>query len=382
MTDTILIVGAGPVGLTMALELARYKVPVRIIDRMTERADTSRAVGIWPRTLELLDRAGGSDDFIADGNKVTIANIIAGSKQLARLSFGGIDSPYPFVLMLPQNKTEALLDRRLAACGIRCELGVELEGVTQDSDGVTASIRHPDGRVGTERFDWLVACDGAHSPVRHSLGLSFEGDTIDTDWGLGDFHLSGAPFGMDELATYWHRDGPIVVFPLAPGRYRLIASLGPSKGGTPVPPTPEGFQALVDSRGPAGIKLSDPIPGSPAFRINERQVPTYRSGRVFLAGDAAHVHSPAGAQGMNTGMQDAFNLAWKLALTAVSYPLAEVSRELQPERHAVGAEVIATAGRLTKLALLSNPLAVEIRNSASATSCSGCRRSATPSKPR
>lgn len=362
MTDAVLIVGAGPVGLTMAVELARYKVPVRIIDRMQERASTSRAVAIWPRTLELLDRSGSSADFIARGNKVTSANIFAGSKLLVQMSIEDVDSPYPFVLMLAQNETEALLEKRLATHGVRCELGAELKTFVQDDDGVTATIAGPDGRIETERFDWLVACDGSHSPVRHGVGLSFEGDTIDTDWGLGDFRISGFPFAVNELVTYWHNEGPLVFFPMEPDRYRLIAALGPSSGKLPRQPSPDEFQAIVDQRAPVGIKLGEPIWTS-AFRINERQVPTYRSGRIFLAGDAANVHSPAGGQGMNTGMQDAFNLAWKLALVVRGLSTSSTLLDsFSPERHAVGAEVISASGRLTKLALLNNPIAQDIRN--------------------
>jgi 2-polyprenyl-6-methoxyphenol hydroxylase-like FAD-dependent oxidoreductase len=362
MTDTVLVAGAGPVGLTMALELARYGVPVRLIDKATTRAGTSRAIAIWPRTLELLDRAGGSKELIDAGVRVTVANINAGGRQIARIPLDGIDTPHRFVLMLAQSETEAILQRRVEAAGVRCEFGTELKGLTQDEGGVVATVSYPDGRLATERFGWVVGCDGAHSVVRHGLGLSFDGDTIATDWGLGDFLLTGVPFGYDELVTYWHHDGPIIYFPLARNRYRIIASLGPSKGDKPTPPTVEEFQALVDTRSPVGIKLGEPVWLS-AFRINERQVPTYRTGRVFLAGDAAHVHSPAGGQGMNTGMQDAFNLAWKLALTARGLTASPTLLDsYSPERHAVGAEVIAAAGRLTKMALISNPVAQEIRN--------------------
>jgi len=362
MVDGVLVVGAGPVGLTMALELARYRVPVRIVDSITERASTSRAIVLWPRTLELLDRTGGSDDFVSAGLKVSHASVHAEARALARMSFSDIDSLYQFALMLPQSETEAFLQRRLEALGVTCELGVALTEIAQDDEGVAVSLRHADGRVEAARFGWVVGCDGAHSTVRHGLGLSFEGDTIETDWGLGDFHLSGFPLGLDELATYWHRDGPIVYLPLAPGRYRIIASLGPSKGARPVPPSVAAFQSLVDTRGPAGVRLGDPVWLS-AFRINERQVPTYRSGRVFLAGDAAHVHSPAGGQGMNTGMQDAFNLAWKLSLVVRGLAAGPLLLDsYSAERHAVGAEVIAQAGRLTKIALVANPVLQELRN--------------------
>ncbi|QIO98526.1 FAD-dependent monooxygenase [Bradyrhizobium symbiodeficiens] len=362
MTDTVLIVGAGPVGLTMALELARYQVPVRLIDKMTKRGDTSRAIAIWPRTLELLDRAGASAELIALGNKVTAANIIAGSEPMARVQFDDVDTPYPFALMLPQSDTEAVLERHLERFSAPSELGVELITFTQDADGVTATLRHADGRVEAEKFGWLIACDGSHSPIRHSLGLSFEGGTMGTDWALGDFHMTGSPYPLNELFTYWHEDGPLIFFPMAPGRYRIIASLAPSNGAMPVPPSPEAFQAIVDRRGSRNIVLGDAVWTS-TFRINERQISTYRAGRVFLAGDAAHVHSPAGGQGMNTGMQDAINLAWKLAMVCRGLSAnPSLLDSYDTERRPVGAEVIATAGRLTKIATIHNPIAQHVRN--------------------
>ena len=362
MTDSVLIVGSGPVGLTMALELARYQVPVRLVDKMAERSDKSRAVAVWTRTLELLDRAGVSKDLISRGNRVTTANIISGHETIARVEIKDIDSPYPFVLMLPQNDTESVLERQLESFGIRTEMSVELTDFTQDSDGVTVTLRHADGHEETARFAWLVACDGSHSLIRHSLGLAFEGDTMGIEWALGDFYLSGFPFPLTDLATYWHEEGPLLFLPMAPGRYRLIASLGPSNEQRLAPPTYDEYQALVDRRGPGGIVLGEALWTS-TFRINERQISDYRAGRVFLAGDAAHVHSPAGGQGMNTGMQDAINLAWKLAFVCRGLSTApELFDSYNAERKPVGADVIAESGRLTTIATLQNPIAQKLRN--------------------
>ena len=363
--DPVLIAGAGPVGLVMALELARYRIPVRIVDPMAARATTSRAVAIWPRTLELLERAGGdlSAELVGLGNRVTAAHMLADGKPLARVPLAEVETPYPFVLMLPQSETERVLLRHLERHGVACELGVALAEFTQDGAGVTATLHHPDGREETGRFSALVACDGAHSPVRHRLGLFFEGETLGSDWAQGDFHLTGMPFPVDEFATCLNAEGPAVLFPLAPGRYRVIVGLGPSAAPTaPPPPDMAGFQALLDRRGPGGITLTETL-WSTSFRINERQVENYRAGRVFLAGDAAHVHSPAGGQGMNTGMQDAVNLAWKLALVLrglATSPLLLDSYD--PERRAVGAQVIAMSGRLIRLGTLKNPLARQLRN--------------------
>jgi 2-polyprenyl-6-methoxyphenol hydroxylase-like FAD-dependent oxidoreductase len=362
MTDAVLVVGSGPVGLTMALELARYKVPVRLVDKMTARSDTSRAVGVWTRTLELFAAADVSSKLIALGNKVTTANIISGGKTLARIEVGNVVSPYPYVLMIPQNDTESILESQVESLGVKTEMGVTLTGFTQDADGVTATLSQPDGRIETERFAWMAACDGSHSLARHTLNLPFDGEAMGIDWALGDYRLTGFPFPITDLVTYWHPEGPIVFFPMAKGHYRLIASLGASTDTPPVAPSNDTFQAIVDRRGPGGITLGDPIWTS-AFRINERQVSTYRVGRVFLAGDAAHVHSPAGGQGMNTGMQDAINLAWKLALVCRGLSTAPVFLDsYESERKPVGAEVIASSGRLTKLATLQNPVARDIRN--------------------
>ena len=361
MNSQVLIVGAGPVGLTMAAELARYGVSVRIVDKSGQRTDKSKAVVLWSRTLELLDRAGCTDAFVASGNTVDAANIITGKTVIGHVDFSSVGSPYPFALMLPQSDTERLLEEHLGLLGINTQRQTELFSFEQDSSGVTAILKSADGQEEVVKADWLIGCDGAHSAVRHGLGLSFLGNTLQSDWILADLHLSGYPLPTSEMATYWHEDGVLLIIPMSATRFRIIADLGLSTGGPPVNPTLDQVQAIIDSRGPGGMTTSNPIWLS-AFRINERKVSDYRAGRVFVVGDAAHVHSPAGGQGMNTGMQDAFNLAWKLALVCRGESTEAMLDSFSIERSAIGAEVLKAAGRLTMVATMRNHTAQAVRN--------------------
>jgi len=209
--------------------------------------------------------------------------------------------------------------------------------------------------------DWLVGCDGAHSIVRHTLGAPFSGETLDSDWMLADVHMRGDPRPDSEASVYWHRDGVFIIFPISPGRYRVLADLPAAGAEHPPAPALEQVQAMIDRRGPAGLVALDPI-WLAGFRINGRKVSSYRWGRAFLAGDAAHVHSPAGGQGMNTGMQDAFNLAWKLALVVRGECDEHLLDSYSPERSKVGDEVLKAAGRLTTVGTMRNPVAQTVRN--------------------
>ncbi|MQT14078.1 FAD-dependent monooxygenase [Segnochrobactrum spirostomi] len=356
----VLVAGAGPVGLTLAAELKRFGVNVRIVDKAPAPTDKSKALVLWSRSLELLERTGKIADYLAAGQPGHGTRISKGRELIAEIDLDGIDSPYPYALMIPQNETERVLGETLAGFGGAVERQVELVAFEDGPNGVTATLKHPDDRLEQVTADWLVGCDGAHSTVRHGLGLPFEGSTQPSDWVLADLKVEGLK--PDKLDLYWHAEGVLAFFPIVGNRYRVIADLGPTDGaGRSGEPALADIQALVDARGPGGLVLHDPY-WLAYFHINERKVKDYGRGRVFLAGDAAHIHSPAGGQGMNTGMQDAFNLAWKLALVIRGAAKADLLASYSPERSAVGDRVLANATRMTDLATLRNPVAQAVRN--------------------
>jgi 2-polyprenyl-6-methoxyphenol hydroxylase-like FAD-dependent oxidoreductase len=363
MRPQVLIAGAGPVGMTAASELARYGVSLRIVDKAAQRTDKSKALVLWSRTLELLDRGPGrSEPFVKAGFKALAVNFVANDGQLmGHVSMDSVKSPYPYGLMLPQSETERLLEERLSGLGIAVERQVELIGYKRTEDGTEATLRHADGNEEVLLSDWLLGCDGSHSVVRHLLGVPFAGETLNSDWLLADVHMSGYPFPDSEASVYWHKDGAFVIFPISPGRYRVLADVPPSSAAVPPEPTLEQVQAIIDRRGPGGLVAFDPI-WLAGFRINGRKVGEYRFGRVFLLGDAAHVHSHAGGQGMNTGMQDAFNLSWKLSLVIRGACGEDLLDSYSTERSKVGDEVLKAAGRLTAIGTLKNAALQSIRD--------------------
>lgn len=344
MTTQVIVVGAGPVGLFMAASLARLGVGVRIIDQAAAPGDKSKALVIWPRTLEQFDIHGAVAPFLKEGLKVTDVHLMARRRSLARASLGRLPGAYPFALFLPQSDTERLLSAELLRLGVTVERSVELRSFEPARTHVTAVLGHAGGGTETVRADWLLGCDGAHSAVRHGLSLPFDGDTLTSNWVLADLMLDGP--AAAEVLISWTPDGVLALFPMGRGRFRVIADVPESQGEV----TLDEVQRLLEGRGPGDLTGRDPI-WLARFKINERKVARYRVGRVFLAGDAAHIHSPAGGQGMNTGLQDAANLAWKLALVCRGTAGDRILDSYSPERSAIGDLVLKNAGRMTRVAL-------------------------------
>jgi 2-polyprenyl-6-methoxyphenol hydroxylase-like FAD-dependent oxidoreductase len=367
MKTDILVAGAGPVGLTMANEFARYGLSVRIIDKNSQRTDKSKALVLWARTLELLERLSpnATQKFIEAGLPTASVNILSGKETIGHADMSAVDSKYKFALMIAQSETERLLEEHLATLNVKTERETELIDFTQNADGVTYVLKHSDGRQETGEASWLIGADGAHSIVRHKLNKEFHGSTLLSLWMLADLHLTGVQ-GPPAINLYWHADGIVAMFPLGGKRYRVIANEGETSGdmgeGNRPAPTLADIQRALDARTPGGITASDPVWLS-NFAINERKVDDYRTGRVFLAGDAAHVHSPAGGQGMNTGMQDAFNLTWKLALVSrgICQPEPLLS-SYSTERSHIAKLLLEATGAATAAAVMQGTAKQFIRN--------------------
>jgi len=257
------------------------------------------------------------------------------------------------VLSLAQCETERLLAERLTQLGGRVERGVTLTALEQDDAGVTVTLAH-DGTLETARVAWVVGCDGAHSTVRHALGLPFEGAPYDEAFVLAEARLESA-LPTDEFSTFLAPDGIAAIFPLPGDRVRIMCDAAIER------PTVDDFVRLLRERGAPPVTIRDPG-WLTSFRIHRRIAGKYRVGRCFVAGDAAHIHSPVGGQGMNTGMQDAFNLAWKLALVAGDHAHPALLDTYELERRPIAAATLHGTDLATKAVTLRNPVAREIRN--------------------
>ncbi|MFE0647226.1 FAD-dependent monooxygenase [Streptomyces sp. NPDC059534] len=358
----VLIAGAGPVGLSAAAELGRRGVRCRIVDRLPERLPYAKAVGIQPRTLELWDRMGLIRDVLEAAIPLRGQLIYVDGREQARIELSlPPEVPYGFAA-LPQYETERLLEQYVAGLGTSVERGTELLSFTQDPDGVTARLRTASGAEEELRVRYLIGCDGAHSVVRKTLGLSYEGSAFPETYMLGDVEADWDlphAYGVrsSRPSADGHGDGSaddlLVCIPLpGAGRYRMSmkapsAPASPDRAADGVAHGLDGgrgpgladLQAVVDRLAPRPTRLSA-LRWSSVFRISHRIVDRYGEGRVFVAGDAAHIHPPVGAQGMNTGVQDACNLAWKLALVLRGEAGPALLTSYDAERRPVGEEVV------------------------------------------
>jgi 2-polyprenyl-6-methoxyphenol hydroxylase-like FAD-dependent oxidoreductase len=350
----VLIVGAGPTGLTLAASLISRGIQATVVDAQATTAHTSRAAAVNARTLEVLEGLDVARRLVKEGIQAPRFTIRDRSRILMRLDFSGLTTNYPYTLLVPQNVTEKLLNDRLTELGGTVVRSKVLTSLAEDADGVTATFDDGD----TIRARYVVGADGIHSTVREQAGIGFEGGAYDESFILADVHLGGE-VPVEEVVLFWATAGLTVVAPLPDGTYRVVAPVADA----PEEPSLEFVQQVLDERGlGAGRMVIEDVVWSSRFRIHHRVAHTYRAGRLLLAGDAAHVHSPAGGQGMNLGIQDAIALADALASVLAGGPESALD-EYSESRRPIARQVVELTDRLTRLATL--PRAVRpIRNAA------------------
>jgi len=359
----VLVVGAGPTGLTLAAQLQAMGATCRIVDRQPDRVHESRALAVQPRTLEVLRGLGITQELLKRGNDAVWVQLHAGARvvRIRLFGLGLADTAYPFLLFVSQADTEQVLIDHLAARGVGVERRVELVGFHADQGAVTCTLRHGDGRTEQVHSRYLVGCDGAHSTVRRAAGIPFQGGAYPQTFALADLEVDGGLDG-DTAYAWLGQVGILFLFPLGrPASWRLLG-MHPTLQGREAPARPSlaELQALADHFTGGRLRLRDPV-WLTYFRLAHRHASRYRAGRVFLAGDAAHLHSPAGAQGMNTGIQDAWNLGWKLALVTRGLAQEALLDSYDAERRPVGRYVVRFTDRAFAVTTSTNPILRALR---------------------
>ena len=339
----VLIVGAGPVGLFLANECARRGIRWRLIEQHASQSEHSKALAIFPRTLEILDMAGIAERFLQVANRVTTVAVETHGHRLAAMHFEPPGTPYPFVAMVPQDVTEQLLCEALRARGGHVDYLSSFVSAEPQEGCVLVSVDRS-GSLETVRASFVIGCDGAHSAVRHAVDVGFEGGEYAELFLLADVSTNDArPATEMQLCPSEH--GPVAIFPMSATRRRVVGTIGEAIGEAP---TLELVRSILAQRGPPGLEARA-LHWSSYFRVHHRLARTLRVGRIFLAGDAAHIHSPFGGQGMNTGLHDVWNLVWKLDLSLRGHASAQLLDSYGAERLPVIRSVIGMTDRLTKV---------------------------------
>jgi len=349
----LLIVGAGPTGLTMACELARRGVGFRIVDRDPVHHGESRATDIHPRTLELFHDIGVLEPILERAARRTAISMYADGERFLHVQLDGADTPYCFMCGLPQNEIEHILETRLGELGGKVERNVRLAGICdRGDDGVDATLLHPDHTWTEPRFRYLIGCDGAHSAVRAGLEMALEGSTFEERFLVADVKVDW-DLAPEEVHLFSSEHGVLLVLGLPGGWVRLFGDLD------------EGELPALD-RATCEAMIRDRVGTSSTvrehgwiqiFKVHTRMAREFQRGRVFLAGDAAHIHSPVGGHGMNTGIQDAYNLAWKLALVCSGGAGPTLLDSYSVERMPIARGVLDETDLETRISLWRNPLA-------------------------
>ncbi len=362
MDTDVLVVGAGPTGLMLAIQLVRRDVRVHIIDRNPGPSLETRALGVQARTLEIYSKLGIVDRALELGKRGTGANIWAQGRKMARVPLGEAGqnaTPYPFILILGQDDNERIMRDKLRDLGVSVQWNAELVGLEQEPGGVTATLRLPDGTNRRIPAAWVAGCDGARSSVRKLSGITFPGAPYDQVFFVADAEVTGSMV-QDEVNAYLWREGFHLLFPMrGKDHWRIVGILPPALRDR----DDVTFDTVIPSlRNEAGAGLSfKTCSWFSTYRIHHRSASRFRDRRCFLLGDAAHIHSPVGAQGMNTGLQDAHNLAWKLALVAKHQAEGALLNAYEEERLPVARRLLNTTDLAFKLVVSDSPIAGLLR---------------------
>lgn len=357
----VLVVGAGPTGLALALWLTHQGVRVRIVDKTPEPSTTSRALGVHARTLELYRQIGLADAAVAAGVRTTGINFWVKGARMAHVPLGDLGqglSPFPFVLIYPQDEHERLLAQRLSAAGVTVDRQCELVGFEQDANGVRAVLRRADGSEEYCATSYVAGCDGARSIVRETLGIEFPGGTYTGVFYVANVNATGVPSGS-ELHVDLNESNLLAVFPLrGEGRVRLVGNVRDESAA-------EHGQLTFRDVGDRALRElhinATTVNWFSTYRVHHRVAQQFRDRRAFLLGDAAHIHSPVGAQGMNTGIGNAINLAWKLSAVLQRRAPVALLDSYEPERIAFARRLVATTDRVFMLAASTRASVQQVR---------------------
>ncbi len=359
----VVIIGAGPTGLSLACQLIRYGVDFVIVERNTGVTPFSKALGVHARTLEIYEQLGLSQKAIERGAIAGKARMLEGGEVRGEVDLSNIGhglSAYPYMLVLEQNKNEQLLYEYLQSHGGNVLWQTELESFSQTDRNVTARVKNADGATQQIEAKYLVGCDGPKSPVRHALGLSFEGSTFERLFYVADVQIDWA-YGHDALQVCLSRNSVVAFFPMrGERRYRIVGAFPEGTDKEEGETLYEEIEQRIREEAEMALEISH-VNWFSTYKVHTRHVSKFSEGRCFLAGDSAHIHTPAGGQGMNTGIQDAYNLAWKLAFVLDNSADERILESYNEERLENAKRLLSTTDRMFNLTAGSDWLLSLIR---------------------